>query len=222
MPPSRGFRSDYQIVHGHIDNLAALEPMRSTSDTVSDSTIDLRSTANGERDKKFWPYVARQAHLVSSLEVLIDVALELNELMSPPLSESEVVAKCRFWWSKTQKGENWYGAGRYVKTDHKLIDSLLMRDPDAFQLLMFLQRHHWARDFTLANETARLLPLSGSKRGQLGWDRERFAGARQRLIECRYLKVVRPASFKPNRPALYRLTPEAPSKLEAGLRKFPQ
>jgi hypothetical protein len=41
---------------------------------------------------------------------------------------------------------------RTVRTDHGVIDDLMMRDPDAFQLLVFLQRNHWGRDFGLANE----------------------------------------------------------------------
>ena len=74
-----------------------------------------------------------------------------------------------------------------------------MRDPDAFTLLLFLQRLHWGRDFTLANETANLLPLNGSKRGQVGWDRERFAGARQRLLNSGHLIMVRPPQIQTTR-----------------------
>jgi hypothetical protein len=73
---------------------------------------------------------------------------------------------------------------------------------------------YWGREFVLANETSTLLPLSGSKRGQLGWDRERFAPARARLIQAGFLVEVRPARFRPNRPAIY--------KLGHGVREFPQ
>jgi hypothetical protein len=100
--------------------------------------------------------------------------------------------RCKYWWDKTQKGENWFGTGPYVKLDHALVDELMMADPDAFQLLMYLRRHHWGRDFSLV-KTAELLPLSGTRR-------ERFAQARQRLIEYGYLIVVRPPRFNPSRP----------------------
>lgn len=144
LPPSRGFRGDYEIIHGHVDDLAALDPIRSNSAPVADSSIDLhlRSGRNGDRDGKFWPHVARQAHLVRSLEELIAIAREMNEMMAEPWSDteanSEIMKRCKYWWDKTQKGENWYGTGRYVKTDHNLIDGLMMKDPDAFQLLVFL------------------------------------------------------------------------------------
>jgi hypothetical protein len=97
-----------------------------------------------------------------------------------------------------------------VRTDHSLVDELMMSDPDAFQLLIFLQRNHWGRDFALANETSDLLPLSGSRRGRVGWDRERFVGARQRLIEGGYLIVVQAATFNPK-----------PNPMICRVRKFP-
>jgi hypothetical protein len=210
LPPTRGFRGNYEIIHGRVDDLAALEPIRAkSSSSLAETDLDLRSARDGGRDKKFWGHVARQAHLVRSLDELIAVAREMNELMAEPWPDTEVdsqiVKRCRYWWDKTQKGENWFGIGRYVRTDHKLIDDLMMKDPDAFQLLMFLQRTHWGRDFDLANETRHLMPLNGSKLGQTGWKRERFAGARQRLIEYGHLIVVRPQSFRPKRPMLCRL-----------------
>jgi hypothetical protein len=215
LPPTRGFRGNYEIIHGKIEDLAALEPIRAkSSSSLAETDLDLRSARDGGRDKKFWGHVARQAHLVRSLDELIAVASEMNELMAEPWSDtevdSEIVKRCKYWWDKTQKGENWFGIGRYVRTDHKLIDDLMMSDPDAFQLLIFLQRNHWGRDFALANETAQLLPLNGSKRGQVGWDRERFAGARQRLIKYGHLLVVKPPRFRP------------PEAMVCRLRKFPQ
>jgi len=211
LPPSRGFRGNYEIIHGHVDDLAVLDPIRSNSTPVADLSVDLhlRSGRNGDRDGKFWPHVARQAHLVRSLEELIAIAREMNEMMAEPWSDSEanseIMKRCKYWWDKTQKGENRYGTGRYVKTDHHLIDGLMMKDPDAFQLLVFLQRTHWGRDFPLSNETRDLMPLNGSKIGQTGWKRERFTGARQRLIGYGHLIVVRPQSFRPKRPMFCRL-----------------
>jgi hypothetical protein len=210
LPPSRGFRGNYQIIHGKVDDLAALEPIGARSSaSLAETDLDLRSARDGGRDKKFWGHVARQAHLVRSLDELIAVAREMNELMAEPWSDtevdSEIVKRCKYWWDKTQKGENWFGIGKYVRTDHALVDGLMMSDPDAFQLLIFLRRNHWGRDFRLANETSQLLPLNGAKRGQVGWDRERFAGARQRLIEGGFLIVVRPATIKPPSPMICRL-----------------
>jgi hypothetical protein len=193
LPPSRGFRGNYEIIHGRVDDLAALEPIKAKSSVSLDETdiIDLRSARKGERDKKFWAYVARQAHFVKNLEELIAIAREMNELMAEPWSDtevdSEIVKRCKYWWDKTQKGENRFGFGRYVQADHKLIDNMMMHDPDAFMLLMFLRRQHWGRDFYLANEASDLMPGGG-------WRRQRFTAARSRLIKGGHLIVVKPAS----------------------------
>jgi hypothetical protein len=202
LPPSRGFRGNYEIVHGRVEDLAALEPIRMSSAALAASDIDLRAARKGGRDKKFWPHVARQAHIVKSLDELIAVARELNELMAEPWPDnevnSEIVKRCKYWWDKTQKGENYYGVGKYVRTGHSMVDDLMNKDPDAFLLLTYLRRHHWGRDFYLANEACTLMPLGG-------WTRKRFASARTRLINGRYLKVIRPASAKDNRAMVLRL-----------------
>jgi hypothetical protein len=202
LPPSRGFHGNYEIIHGQVEDLAALEPIRASTSTTSYAAIDLHSARAGERDKKFWPHVARQAHFAKSLEELIAIAREMNEIMVEPWPDneahSEIVKRCKYWWDKTQAGENWFGVGRYVKLDHALVDDLMMRDPDAFTLLMFVRRDHWGRDFRLANEACALMPGGG-------WRRQRFTAARARLIEGKYIKVIKPATIKPPRAALLRL-----------------
>jgi hypothetical protein len=164
--------------------------------------FDLGDASRGERDKKFWPHVARQAHFAKSLDELIAIAREMNEMMAEPWTDneahSEIVKRCKYWWDKTQKGENWFGVGKYVRADHSLVDDLMMRDPDAFTLLMFLRRHHWGRDFPLANETCTLMPGGG-------WRRQRFTAARASLIESGYLEVVSPATRWPRRAMVLRL-----------------
>lgn len=204
LPPTRGARGSYEIIHGRLEDLVALEPMRAKSETVADSAFDgLRSARDGERDKKFWPHVARQAHHARSLDELIEIAREMNEMMTEPWPDteahSEIVKRCKYWWDKTQKGENWFGVGRHVRIDHALVDDLMMGDPDAFTLLMFVRRHHWGRDFCLANEACNLMPGGG-------WRRQRFTAARSRLIEGGYFIVVKPATFRPPSPMLLRLS----------------
>jgi hypothetical protein len=147
----------------------------------------------------FWGHVARQAHLVRSLHELIAVAREMNELMAEPWSDtevhSEIVKRCKYWWDKTQKGENWFGIGRYVRATHAELDSMLTNPSaqDALLLLTFLRRHHWGRDFYLANAT----------RESLGWTLRRFVAARRLLIEMKQLVVIRPQT--PKRPMQCRL-----------------
>jgi hypothetical protein len=199
LPPSRGFRGNYEIIHGRVEDLAALEPIKAQPAAVADSSFDPHSTLVGQRDAKFWPYIKRYAHQANSYENLLNHAREINGMMPVPLADAEVVAKCWHWWRKTERGENRWGIGQFTTVDHTLIDDLMMRDPDAFTLLMFLRRHHWGRDFYLANEMCDSMPEGG-------WRRQRFTAARARLIERGYLTVVRPASKQPPKPMLLRLS----------------
>jgi hypothetical protein len=160
---------------------------------------DLRLAKVGERDSRFWPYIARYAQHAKSLEVLIEHAREWNDLMDPPLSNAEVDTKCRYWWELTQKGENRYGIGKHILINHSVIDDLLMADPDAFALLTILRRHHWGREFVVANEMKILMPKGG-------WGRPRLSAARSKLINLGFLIVVRPASRTPPLPMLCRFS----------------
>jgi hypothetical protein len=209
LPPSRGFRGNYEIIHGRVEDLAVLKPIQVKSAMVADSAFDPHSVLVGERDAKFFPYIKRSAHQAKSYEDLLDHAREINGMMPIPLPDAQVVAKCKHWWRKTERGENKWGVGQFTTVDHATIDGLMMRDLDAFTLLMFLERNHWGREFTLANETRHLLPLNGSRRGQNGWDRERFAGARTRLITGGHLIVVREATRTPPNPMICRLRNQA-------------
>jgi hypothetical protein len=191
LPPTRGFRSNYEIIHGKVEDLATLEPIRAKSAPAADF-IDLRSARKGWRDKKFWPHIARQAHIVKSLDELIAIAREMNELMAEPWSdteaESEIVKKCKYWWDKTQKGENWYGVGKYVRATHAEIDRLqdMPGCEDAYWLLTKLRRYHWGRDFKFAN----------AMHESLGWTLKRFKAARALLLKLGEFIVIKRATRK--------------------------
>jgi hypothetical protein len=72
---------------------------------------------------------------------------------------------------------------------------MLRRDPDAFILLTLLRRHHWGREFVVANAMATTMPPNG-------WPRKRFAETRSRLETYGEIEMVR----RPKRhsPAVYR------------------
>jgi hypothetical protein len=200
LPPSKGSQFAYEIIHGTLDDLAALTPLRLNDPIQPAGNFDaLVSAQVGERDAKFWPHIKRYANQAKSFEDLLDHAREINEMMPVPLTDAEVVAKCRHWWRKTERGENKWGIGQFTTVDHKLIDDLMMRDLDAFTLLMFARRHHWGRDFYLANEACDLMPGGG-------WRRQRFTAARSRLIDGGYLIVVKPASRRLKLSMLLRLS----------------
>lgn len=192
LPPSLGAERPYEIIEGHLDDLTALTKIEHAPTPTPEpptGTERLHHVQHGERDKTIWPYVARMAHQAHSLDNLIEIAMGLNGMMQEPLTHTEIADKCKHWWKKTLDGKNHFGIGGFVITDHAVIDGLMMTDPDAFTLLLFLQRRHWGRKFTLANETSDLMPGGG-------WRRKRFAAARTRLIETGHLEVVSPARMR--------------------------
>ena len=202
LPPSRGLICDYQFIEGTIDDLTDLPVMRGTivpplapSAGRPSGLADLRRARAGERDKTIWPYIARRAHCVGSLEALIEEARELNEMFIPPETDTWVIKKCNYWWGKTMLGENMFGIGQHVLIDHAMIDDLMVRDPDAFNLLLMLKRQHWGRDFYFGNAMRETMG---------GWDRERFARARKTLIEKGLVMVISPTT--PRSPMRCRLT----------------
>lgn len=204
-PPSRAVTGDYQFIQGNLDDLDRLPVIRNieiaASPSISPDLLPVQHAVDGNRNNTLWRHCMMAVRSCDDLETLIDVARTRNEEFQSPLRGEEVVKTAKSAWRYEEAGQNWIVIGRYVHTDHRLIDDLMMNDPDAFQLLLFLKRHHWGRDFVLANETAKLLP---SKLGKAGWKRERFTGARQRLIEYGYLIVVKPANQ--HRPMLCRLS----------------
>jgi hypothetical protein len=187
LPPTRGAKGIYEIVHGRLEDLAVLEPMRGKSVAPPDR-FDPVSIQVGQRDEKFWPYIKRYAHQAGSYEALLSHSREINEMLPVPLTDAEIVAKCKYWWRKTELGENRWGVGHYVISTHSELDGMLTNpsDQDAFLLLTFLRRHHWGREFYLANATHE----------SLGWTLRRFVAARARLIALGQVVVIRPQTTK--------------------------
>jgi hypothetical protein len=185
LPPSLGFKGNYEIIHGRLDDLARLEPICSNKHA---DPGDLRSAREGNRDNKFWPCVARYAQLAKSLDDLIAFAREMNEMLAEPWSDtevdSEIVKRCNYWWGKTQKGENRFGVGKHVLSTHALIDDLMLRNLDAYALLTLLKRHHWGRQFYFANAIGECL----------GWGHVRVAAARKALIDEGHVTIIRHAT----------------------------
>jgi hypothetical protein len=67
-----------------------------------------------------------------------------------------------------------------------------MEDPDAFWLKIVLKRHHWNRDFHVANGMAQ----------RLNWSLRRLVQARGELIKRGEIVEIRAATQR--KPALYR------------------
>ena len=112
----------------------------------------------------------------------------------PALPDDAIIATAKSAWRYEQEGTNLVGRGRSVMTPHSVVDELIGESQDAFVLFVLLQRHHWGRNFVLANAMA----------DQLGWTRKRFAAARTLLEALGFIQLVLRASFRS--PALYCLS----------------
>ena len=137
-----------------------------------------------------------QARFCDDFDALLDIACTANASFMPPLSDAEVVKVARSAWGYADRGENWFGAGQRVVTTHAEVDGLMQKQPDAFLLLTLARRHHWGREFVLANAMAKRMPGDG-------WSRKRLAAARRYLEEHGEIEMVSPACRQLG-PAIYR------------------
>jgi hypothetical protein len=195
-PPSRGPKGPYEIIQGTHEDLANLPLMRRPDQEGRQwrkAWQDMRE--HDGRNERLSDAVARAAHRVDDMDALLDYARTRNDEFAEPLDDGEVVRMVRGWWNKTVRGENWCGVGKMVVTTHSEIDALLAC-PDALVLYQVLRRHHWGRDFYVANGMHTLLP---------GWGKDRLVAARKWLAEEGFIIQVKKHSQ--NKPGLYRWPP---------------
>ena len=190
-PPSCTARGTYEIIQGSLDDLDRLPALRG----LEAPSCTREKVLDGKRNVTLWRYCMSVGGHCDDFEAVLDEAHTFNLDCIPPKSDAEVRRIARSAWGYTVRGENWFGTGRIVRLDHADIDGLMMEDPDAFLLLTTLRRHHWGREFVVANKMARRMPAGG-------WTRKRFAAARKALETRGYIvQIKRPSRHAP---ALYR------------------
>ncbi|MEO1921831.1 MAG: bifunctional DNA primase/polymerase [Sphingomonadaceae bacterium] len=199
-PPSRGSKGRYELISGSLEDLAKLPLMRRREvERAAEATPanDTEHVQEGLRNQTLWRRCMAHARNCETVEGLIAFAADTNRTaFAEPLPDGEVLAVATKVWAKQLKGENWFGAGQRVVFDHTEIDGLLRTDPDAFILLTLLRRHHWGREFHVANAMAESMPGGG-------WSRKRFADTRSRLERHGEIEMIRPPSSY-HGPAVYK------------------
>jgi hypothetical protein len=211
-PPSQLKGGRYEIIHGTLDDLDRLTPMRGLDDLVEPEKakpkakptplVEVEMIRQGRRNNWLWDQAMRRADAMKrgrcgDFNALLDYIRARNlENCTPPLEEAEVMQITQSAWSHTEEGRNYYGRRR---TWFDEPDVFMLHDrstQDAFLLLMYLRAHNGPLAcFMCANGLAETLQ----------WDRRRFAAARSRLIELGYMEQVqKPFSGSPAR---YRWTP---------------
>lgn len=196
-PPSRTARGAYQIISGALDDLVLLPAMRRIERLPEPSNDPTPLIEVGRRNDTLWRHCMSRAHNCSNITALMEEAVRFNSNECyEPLPDAEVLRVVASAWAKEISGTNWFGRGGRVVFDTTEVDDILPSDPDAFLLLAILRRHHWGREFVIANAMAETMPGAG-------WRRHRLAAARQRLLDLDMIEQVRPAS-KHHGPALYK------------------
>jgi hypothetical protein len=76
---------------------------------------------------------------------------------------------------------------------HDTIDRVMATSGDAFLLLTLLKRHHWGRDFALANAMA----------AGMGWRLSRWRDARNALVRLGMIACVHEGGMGPSDPPIY-------------------
>lgn len=209
-PPSRGAQGAYEWIQGSLADLENLPAMRLSNPGQSMEAIQPAGQNNpdriqqGGRNAGLFRLCLAEAGTCLSRDNLVAVASALNSSkINPPLPDDEVRAIASRAWGYEERGENWAGVGRRVAMHHDELDPILELGADPFMLAMYLRRHHWGRDFVIANAMAEHMPGGA-------WTTKRLAAARRVLVQASVVVEIRAASMK-NGPALYRFGKKSPA-----------
>jgi hypothetical protein len=208
LPPSKGSKDNYEIIHGTIDDLTALTAIK--HDVVGPGA-EIRHQEGGHhadfaemgvnsgRNNALFNSLCREArNLPPTLDAFVDRARELNRSFGEPMIESRVMNTAKSVFGYVERGELRTGEhGAWFKRPQA---QDLARDPYLFALIGWLKAENGPNsEFLVADG------LSQPK--YLDWPRERFQQARRRAIAGGWIVQIR----KPVRrcAALYRWGPTA-------------
>lgn len=192
-PPSRASRSRYEFITGGLDDLDSLPALAELPSNIVVPAEGLSAAPTksdeGRRNDGLWRFAMTNARQAGSFDTLLDLVRERNETLLPPLGADEVTRLARSAWKYESEGRNFLGGRKVIPVLHDEVDGLMRRSPDAFILLTILRRHHWGRDFRIANAMAETMPGGG-------WPRKRLAAARHVLEQEGHVSLVRPAGYR--------------------------
>jgi len=194
-PPSITTRGRYEFIDGSLDDIDHLpimlmEPLDEPGDlSAPDSPGDtaIASPLRGMRDhdgrnKALFLTIGPVANEIRAAggtrDALFDVAISHNREATEPMSVEEVSKVVDSVWNMTCEGRNWIG-----QRDRRARElSCFNGDVDAHYLLEFLRATEGASaQFWIANGLA----------NTFGWNRQRLANARQRLVELGYVQQIK-------------------------------
>ena len=187
-PPSLFEGGQYKIIHGTLDDLRNLTPLRGIeehlyerpSDTSPSKQAPHDGINQGQRNDWMVKQCLRAAKHCDTFDALVDVARTRNQECEPPLEDTKVMEIATWAWKKTEQGLNLTGQGHGAWFPITEIIGM-SQDQDAFFLLAFLRAHQGPdATFMVANGLA----------ASLGWSLNRLRAARSRLIKRGYFNQV--------------------------------
>src|SRR5262249_8014241 len=144
------------------------------------------------RNRALWEGCMRRGG-GSSLEGMMEIARNANQLFKEPMTDAEVVKIATSAWQHDAAGLNFFTRPR-VMLNHDVVDALTAANSDAVALLVVLERYHGGNNrFVLANEMA----------AKMGWGLSRWRAARDALIASGQIKCLHPGGRGPNDPPIY-------------------
>lgn len=180
LPPTRGFRGNYEIIHGRLEDLAVLEPMRAISGALPEPKAG--AIGPGRRNRSLWEHCMRNARACDDFAALFDVAETFNaDALSPPLSPDEVMKATRSAWLIEERGENRFG--RFGAFLTPIDADEMVGDPYLLALVGWLKAKNGPdSEFMIADGLAELLH----------WPIAQLRGARKRAMESGWVSLHTP------------------------------
>src|SRR5262249_9163621 len=123
--PSKTAAGSYEIVHGHLDDLAALTPMvglEATQAIVPGPAKFPSMRAGDGRNRALWERCMR-AGAGRSFEGMLEIARNANQCFKEPLMDPEVVKVATSAWQHDAAGLNFFTRPR-IMLDHDVFDDL--------------------------------------------------------------------------------------------------
>lgn len=195
-PPSKNFKTGkgYRFLDGDFSpsTLKSLPPFKADAIHAGIPAARLRAVMEGERNEWLFQNCLKEAPHVDGFEDLLDVARTRNDECEPILDDAEVVKVASSAWRYQITGRNFYSSHGFAPA-MPLTEVMALAElhpGDTAALLCFLRIKHSARmkrgeTFHLATdamEKANVLP---------GWSRKHYRMAIDRLLDGRFLEVVR-------------------------------
>jgi Bifunctional DNA primase/polymerase, N-terminal len=114
-PPSQSEKGSYRIIQGSLEDLSALPVIRGLSEfRHADDKPEKSHSDVGVRNTSLFTHCMTKAHTCKDCDALLDIAIEFNSELRPPLGRLEVTTVVQKAWNYQISGRNFVGKGHIV------------------------------------------------------------------------------------------------------------